>query len=106
MVRFSADAGNFYLHHRVQTGSGACPASYPMVTGGCFSGGKAAEDNNAWYYTSTPPYVFMVWRLVKHRDNFAFICVCVSIALSTASQGTSSFVTDISVSPRPETCTC
>jgi hypothetical protein len=33
MVRFLAGAGNFYLHHRVQTGSGT---SYPMGTGGCF----------------------------------------------------------------------
>jgi hypothetical protein len=35
-------AGNFSLHHRVQTGSGAQPASYPMGTRGSFSGGKAA----------------------------------------------------------------
>jgi hypothetical protein len=31
-VRFPAGAGNFSLHHRVQTGSGAHPASYPMGT--------------------------------------------------------------------------
>jgi len=24
----------------------------------------------AWSYTSTPPYAFMAWCLVKHRDNF------------------------------------
>jgi len=35
-------AGNFSLHYRVQKGSGAHPASYPMSTGGCFTGGKAA----------------------------------------------------------------
>jgi len=35
-----AGAGNFSLHHRVQTGSEAHPASYPMGTRG--SGGKAA----------------------------------------------------------------
>jgi hypothetical protein len=29
-VRFLAGAGNFSLHHRVQDGSGAHPASYPM----------------------------------------------------------------------------
>jgi hypothetical protein len=28
--------GNFSLHHRVQNGSGAHPASYPMGTGGLF----------------------------------------------------------------------
>jgi hypothetical protein len=33
-VRFPAGAGNFSLHHRVQNGSGAHPASYPMGTGG------------------------------------------------------------------------
>jgi hypothetical protein len=30
------------LHHRVQTGSGAHSASYPMDTGDVFPGGKAA----------------------------------------------------------------
>jgi hypothetical protein len=30
------------------------------------------RSNNAWSYTSTPQYVFMVWCLVKHRDNFTF----------------------------------
>jgi hypothetical protein len=42
-VRFSAGAGNFSLHHRVQNGSGVHPASYPMGTRGSFRGGKAAE---------------------------------------------------------------
>jgi hypothetical protein len=41
-VRFPAGAGNFSLFLRVQTGSGAHPASFPMDTGGSFSGGKAA----------------------------------------------------------------
>jgi hypothetical protein len=40
-VRFPAGAGNFSLHHRVQNGSGAHPASYPMGTGGSFPRGKA-----------------------------------------------------------------
>jgi hypothetical protein len=39
-VRFPAGAENFSLHHRVQNGSGAHPASYPMGTGGSFPGGK------------------------------------------------------------------
>jgi hypothetical protein len=34
--------GNFSLHHRVQNGSGAHPASYPMRTRVSFPGGKAA----------------------------------------------------------------
>jgi hypothetical protein len=41
-VRFLAGAENFSLHHRVQNGFGAHPASYPMGTGGSFPGGKAA----------------------------------------------------------------
>jgi hypothetical protein len=40
--RFPAGAGNFSLHHRLQNGSGARPASYPMGTGGTFPGSKAA----------------------------------------------------------------
>jgi hypothetical protein len=33
-VRIPARAGNFSLRHRVQIGSGAHPASYPVGTGG------------------------------------------------------------------------
>jgi len=47
-VRFSAGAGNFSLHRRVQTGSGAYLASYPMGNRGCFPGGKAA---GAWSWS-------------------------------------------------------
>jgi hypothetical protein len=42
-VRLPAGAANFSLHHRVQIGSGAHPASYPMGTRGSFPGGKAAR---------------------------------------------------------------
>jgi len=57
----------FSLRHRVQTGSGTQAASYPMGTGGSYSGGKKAAAwswpltsifcrvKNAWTYTSTPP---------------------------------------------------
>jgi hypothetical protein len=41
-VRFPAEAGDFSLYHRVQNGSGAHPAPYPMGTRGSFPGGKAA----------------------------------------------------------------
>jgi hypothetical protein len=41
-VRFSAGAGNFSLHHCVQNGSGAQPASYLMGTRGSFAGSKVA----------------------------------------------------------------
>jgi hypothetical protein len=40
MVRFSAGAGNFSTHHRVQNGSGVHRASYPMGASGPFPGGK------------------------------------------------------------------
>jgi hypothetical protein len=39
-VRFSAVVRNFSLHHRVQNGSGAHPASYPMDTRGFSLGVK------------------------------------------------------------------
>jgi hypothetical protein len=38
--RFPAGAGNFSLHHRVQIGSRAHPASYPVGTRGFFPGVK------------------------------------------------------------------
>jgi hypothetical protein len=42
-VRFPVGAGNFSLRRRVQNGSGAHPASYPMGIRGSFPEGKAAE---------------------------------------------------------------
>jgi hypothetical protein len=50
----------FSLHHYIWNGSVAHFAPYPMVTGGSFPS-----------YTSTAPYIFMVWYLVKHWDNFS-----------------------------------
>jgi len=41
---------DFFLRHRVQTDSGAHPASYPMSIGGAFPGGKAA---GAWSWQLT-----------------------------------------------------
>jgi hypothetical protein len=49
-VRFPMGAGNFFLHHRVQNGSGAHPASYPMGTRDSFPEGKAA---GAWSWQLT-----------------------------------------------------
>jgi hypothetical protein len=40
--RVTATAGNLSLHHRVQNGSGAHPASYPMGTRGSFPADKEA----------------------------------------------------------------
>jgi len=42
--------GNFSLHHRVQTGSGAHPASYPISTRCPFRGGKVV---GAWSWSLT-----------------------------------------------------
>jgi len=50
-VQFPAGTGNFSLHHRVQNGSWAHPASYPMGTRGTFPGGKVAE---AWSWPLIP----------------------------------------------------
>jgi hypothetical protein len=50
-VWFPAGTANFSLHHRVQNGSGAHPASYQMSTRGSFPGGKAAGSWN-WPLTS------------------------------------------------------
>jgi hypothetical protein len=41
-VRFPAGAGNFSLHHRIQTGSGAHPTPYTIDTGGSFPVGNEA----------------------------------------------------------------
>jgi hypothetical protein len=83
-VRFSAGAGNFSLHHPVQNGSGPTKPPIQWVSRALSLGVKrpgreadhsppsSAEVKNAWSYTSTPQYVFMVWCLVTHRDNFTF----------------------------------
>jgi hypothetical protein len=63
-VRVLTEVGNFSLHHCVQTGSGAHPASCPMGTSlrvkrqrreADPSPPSSAEVKNAWSYTSTPP---------------------------------------------------
>jgi hypothetical protein len=57
-VRFSAGTGNFSLHNRVQNGSGAHSASYPMGTRGVKLTTHlqpVLRSKNAWSYTSTPP---------------------------------------------------
>jgi hypothetical protein len=66
-VRFPAGAGNCSLHHRVQNGSGAYLASYPVGTRGSFPRSKAVGawswpppssaqvKKNARSYNFTPP---------------------------------------------------
>jgi hypothetical protein len=41
-VRVPAEAGISFFRHRIQTSSGAHPASYQMGTGGSYTGGKMA----------------------------------------------------------------
>jgi hypothetical protein len=73
-VRVPVRDGNFSLHHRVQSSSGAHPASYPMDIKDSFPGGKAARARS-WLLTSIkcrgqrmreaipplPQYTFMMW---------------------------------------------
>jgi hypothetical protein len=73
---------NFSLCHRVQTASGAHPASYPMSTYGYFPGVKAAgtwsypsppssaKVKNTWSYTSNPP---KPTRRGTNRDKFTLL---------------------------------
>jgi len=79
-VRFPAEAGNFSLRHRVQTASGAHPASYPVGTGGSqgvkrpareadHSSPSSAEVKNGRSYTSTPQYTSMAWCSVKAQGQ-------------------------------------
>jgi hypothetical protein len=77
----NSDRGKYKIssfRHRVQTGSGAHPASYRMGTRGPFPGGKAVTAH--LHLVSRlkirgiihllPQYVFKAWFSVKHRDNF------------------------------------
>jgi hypothetical protein len=46
-------------------------------TEGSFSGAETAGAREAdvkkeWSYTSTPPYVFMAWWKIKHREIVTF----------------------------------
>jgi hypothetical protein len=81
----------FSLRQCFRTGSGAHPVSYPTGTMALSSGVKlpgreanhspppSAKVKNAWSYICAPPYVFMVWCIIKHRDNFTFTCIIIVI---------------------------
>jgi hypothetical protein len=83
-VRFPEGTGNFCLHHRVQNGSEAHQASYPMGTRDTFMGVKqpgreadhsppsSAEVKECVELYLHSQYAFMACCLVKHRDNFTF----------------------------------
>jgi len=51
---FIVEAGNFF--------SSSHPADHPPPS--------RAKIKDVWSYMSTPPYTFMMWYLIKHRDNF------------------------------------
>jgi hypothetical protein len=82
-VRAPKCSGNFSLHHRVQTGSGANPAFFPMGTRVAFLGVKrpgheadhspptSAKVKNAGAIPPLSQYAFKAWCSVKkeHRDG-------------------------------------
>jgi hypothetical protein len=93
-IRVRAGAGNVSLHHCVQTGSVAHPASYPMGTRGSSLGIKrpgreadhwlpsSAEVKNAWGCISTPQYAFMAWCSVKTEGQlYLYTHTCASFLL-------------------------
>jgi hypothetical protein len=84
-VRFPAEAGNFSIHHRIQNGSGAHPASYPIGTGALSVGvkrpGREADHSppsnaevkewvNLYLYSPNKPSCG--GAQLNHRDNFTF----------------------------------
>jgi hypothetical protein len=87
VVRVPGGARNFSLHHRIQTGSGVHPASYPMGTRGSFRGGKCGRSVKLTTHLylvpisrmrgAVPPlsqYASMVWCSVKvQRQLYLYI---------------------------------
>jgi len=75
-VRIVVGAGNFSLHHLVQTDSGSHPTSYPVGKKGSSPGGNhsppSSAEVNAWSYTSTPKYPSMAWCSVKNKAQGQF----------------------------------
>jgi hypothetical protein len=78
-VRVLAGAGNFSLHHRVQTGSGATQPPIQWVPGAVSLGLKrpgreadhsppsSAKFRNSWSYTSTLP---IQWRGAQLKAGY------------------------------------
>jgi hypothetical protein len=91
MIGSSIPGGNFSLRHRVQTGSGAHPASYQMGTGGSFPGDWSWPLTSIYYrgqgmrgaIPPLPQYVLMAWCLVKHWDNFTLLYFTYSVLWAT-----------------------
>jgi len=34
---------------------------------------SSSKVKNVWNYNSAPTYIFMVWHLVKHWENFDYV---------------------------------
>jgi len=43
---------------------------------------REVKQLGEWSNTSIPPYVFMMWCLVKHRDNFTFYLMNLELSIS------------------------
>jgi hypothetical protein len=56
------------------------------------------DVKNAWCCTFLPPYVFMVWCLIKHRDDFAFAFISTAVNLRQPSTHNAELVHTLHVS--------
>jgi hypothetical protein len=85
-VRFPARARDISLLHSVHTSSEAHPASYPVGTGGSFTGVKrpgreadhspqssVARSTVLELYLYQPPHVFIAWCLIIRRNSFTIL---------------------------------
>jgi hypothetical protein len=73
---------NFSLCHRIQTALESSQHLIKWVPGPLTGSGvwrwpltsiSCVEDKNVCSCTSTLPYVFMAWSLIKHCDHFAWM---------------------------------
>jgi hypothetical protein len=81
-VRFSAGQ-DFYLRRNMQPGCVINSASSPMGTAVTFlvtkrpeledteSLQRSIDVKNAWSFTSSPPYVFLAYSLIKHQGQLS-----------------------------------
>jgi hypothetical protein len=106
---------NFSLHHRVKTGSGAHPASYPMGITGPFHGGKrpgreaahsppssAEVKERVELYLHSPSTPSWRGAQLKYRDNFTFNLPYIRKLLKSCSSHTPvSYTSPASVFPPP-----
>jgi hypothetical protein len=98
-IHFLAGSGSYLLttayrpalgpaHPPIQWVLGGGEGSFPGSNGVMWAGHEAdytppssAKVKSVWHCSSTLPFIFMVWCLVEHRDNFAFTFpICVPMA--------------------------